>query len=677
MRAKNSSLAELLEGSKVLAVPLFQRRYSWGRPQWRALWTNLEEQYEYQAADANSGQPPMDHFIGSFVLSPVLADSTPPRILVVDGQQRLITVSALLAAIRDLRWNRASDASVRHWLEGDFTKAYLTNSLLAPTAENRFRVLPTQEDREDFFSTVGETPGRPTGAVGEAYRFFSKEARGRDFDGNPFDLERLTQTVLSRFNLVEIRTEQGDNVHRVFQTLNSSGVMLKQLDLLRNHFFMLLPTRADELYRSVWRDMELRLGESTLDKFFWASLVRYDTRVSRKTVFATMQARLARDRIESSEERVEKVLRRLNDDSVEYLKLVEPTEESRPLIRRRLEALERWGTDTYHPLGLRLLTASRDGELADDDLEVALLAIESFLVRRMLVGIPTNNLNRIFSAITGASAGRDVLAWLRESLSAAGRVWPDDATVHAAVRLRPFFFSGQPAQRVYVLQRLNEELSRSADQSSERGNALDLVRVASADDLEHWSLDELVTPDGVSIEPVQLLNSIGNAALVPKGQRLKAQEPLFARLEMLRSSQMPVNDDLANSEWTPRDILERSSRMAEAVLRIWPGPPLQVRPLRLPLISEDLALSIPVGAFTTVDDLAEYWSVPVATVLEQMTSWPVEALGRVRTNSEGETFAKILHDVEVSEPLLRRLSAGDLSRVAEEDDAQYLEQAAE
>ena len=101
MRAANSSMGELLEGSKVFVVPLFQRRYSWSRPQWRELWNSVCEQYEFEQAERLTGQAPVNHFIGSFVLTPAPGPQKPPtRILVVDGQQRLITVSVLLAALR-------------------------------------------------------------------------------------------------------------------------------------------------------------------------------------------------------------------------------------------------------------------------------------------------------------------------------------------------------------------------------------------------------------------------------------------------------------------------------------------------------------------------------------------------------------------------------------------------
>ena len=676
MRAQNTSVAELLEGSKVLAVPLFQRRYSWRRAQWRALWTNIREQYEYQAVEEQTGQQPVNHFIGSFVLNPVMGSASPPRILVVDGQQRLITISALLAAIRDLRWEKATQTHERNWLENDFTKTYLTNSTLNPNAGTRFRVLPTQEDRDDFSSIVGETPGSPAGSIGEAYRYFRKEARGTDYNDVPYDLDRLTNVILRRLSLVEILTEQGDNVHRVFQTLNSSGVMLKQVDLLRNHFFMLLPTHGDDLYRAVWRDMELRLGETAMDKFFWASLVPFDTRVARKTVFSTMQTRLAREGIEGSEERVETALRQLDRDSAEYLKLIEPTEEPRSAVSVRLEALSRWGTDTYYPLGLRLLTASREGAVSEADLGLAFLAIESFLVRRMLVGVPTNNLNRMFATLTGAVPSQGILEWLRDSLVSVGNIWPDDATVRASVAARPFFFSGQPGQRVFVLERINDWLSGETSGAPCERSSYELLHVMPAVKSESWPL-EGGEPEREERE--RLVNTLGNAVLVHKGSQTQSGAALGDMQAVLADEGLPVNTDVIRAEaWTTDDISKRSVDLADAILQIWPGPTSSGAATReVSAITEDLALSMPDGAFTTVEDLAEYWSVSEGEVRNALPQWSAESLSRIRREVGGSVLAEVPHESGDRERLGRRLTAEDLARLTEEDDAQNLEQAEE
>lgn len=679
MRASNSSMAELLEGSKVFAVPLFQRQYSWERDQWRALWRNIKEQYEFEGDELQSGAAPVNHFIGSFVLSPISTGGPPPRILVVDGQQRLITISVLLAALRDVRWEATRDPSVRRWLEDDFTKSYLVNSVLMPTPEKKFRVLPTQRDRDDFAATVENTPGTPSGRVGEAYRYFHAELRGKDSDGNAFDLERLTNVLLSRLTLIDVRTERGDNVHRVFQTLNSSGVRLKQIDLLRNHFFMLLPTRGEEIYLEVWRDMELRLGETAMDSFFWSSLVPYDRRVSRRTVFNVMQDRLDRDGLGNDEERVEALLRQLNRDSVQYLALNYPTEEPRPAIRERLLSLKAWGTDTYYPLGLALLKAERDQKITEIDLVASLLSVESFLVRRMLVGIPTNNLNRIFSTMTGSVPEANILKWLRQALATVGRPWPDDATVSASVVSRPFLFSGQPSQRVFVVRRIEEKLRASAELGDLSGEQLmELRRTMPPDLSKAWpatTAEEIDlatgirrTADEVRSAREKSAHTLGNVSLLLKGSPEVADEFTIRREQLLNQGFLFNEDIIRRSEWDPTTIEDRAIALARLVVAVWPGPSKSTDSFDSRASRSDrVILLLPEDGYCLVSDLAELWATSESEVAAQISEWPADARGRVRTSeAEPGTSAANLPT--------RRFTAADLARLVEVEDSDDLEQ---
>ena len=116
MKANETNLEELLEGKKQYLVPLYQRTYSWKQGNLEQLWEDLRQLVEHRR-----DQPHASHFIGSMVFAPT-TDPGPTGVkqyVIVDGQQRLTTLTLLLAAIRDHR-AQTEDASHRERLNEDY-----------------------------------------------------------------------------------------------------------------------------------------------------------------------------------------------------------------------------------------------------------------------------------------------------------------------------------------------------------------------------------------------------------------------------------------------------------------------------------------------------------------------------------------------------------------------------
>lgn len=265
MRAHEVDVMTLIQGTKQFLVPLYQRPYSWGDDQLGQLWTDiLAEADRVRDSEAGSG-----HFVGSVVLAPSphahSAGSNLSQWLVVDGQQRLTTLMVLLAAIRDHVQDDDPETAGRIDVE------YLINQFQQGDA--RLRLLPTQADRDPFRACILRLPGADVaGGIGDAYRRFRANLVAFDDPEDPNDVARVEQVVRQRLRLVEITAELGDNVHRIFQSLNNTGLKLSQADLLRNHLFMLLPTRAEQVYEDVWLPMQRAL-KADLELLIWLDMV--------------------------------------------------------------------------------------------------------------------------------------------------------------------------------------------------------------------------------------------------------------------------------------------------------------------------------------------------------------------------------------------------------------------
>ncbi len=164
------------------------------------------------------GQGP-GHFLGSVVLAPAPGVPALPQWVVIDGQQRLTTLSLALAALSEHLRGR-----------DDRTAAYVQEVYLVNRREHgeqRYKLLPTQSDRAAYLACVDGTPLAGDGSnIGEAYRFFQRKITEYDDPDDTEDLTFLEQALTSRLELVQIAADRGDNVHRIFESLNNTGMRL-------------------------------------------------------------------------------------------------------------------------------------------------------------------------------------------------------------------------------------------------------------------------------------------------------------------------------------------------------------------------------------------------------------------------------------------------------------------
>ena len=263
--ARETTLQELLEGSKQYQVPLYQRTYSWSKNQLERLWEDITK-----LADDRIDSPATTHFIGSLVLAP--SPSNGPagvqEFLVVDGQQRLTTLSVLLCAIRD---HRAEFEDPGH--RDRVNELFLQNKW--KPGQQRLKLLPTQADRPAYLACMDSTPqAGGSDPVGAAYRYFRAQLVDSDDPDDPLDIERIEDAVMSGLALVSVTAQIGDNAHRIFESLNNTGLRLTQGDLLRNYLFMRMPGRSERVYHALWLPLQEMLTSDELEQLFWLDLVR-------------------------------------------------------------------------------------------------------------------------------------------------------------------------------------------------------------------------------------------------------------------------------------------------------------------------------------------------------------------------------------------------------------------
>jgi alkylated DNA nucleotide flippase Atl1 len=607
VHAQETTFNELVQGEKQYQVPLYQRTYSWERGQLKQLWDDVQELVE----DRLEGRAPAAHFLGSVVLAPGrITAGGMQRWLVVDGQQRLTTLMLAFTALRDR--HRARGANHSEVKADRIHDLVLVNKYRG--GDDHYRLLPTQADRDAFIACVESSPraGGP-GNIGAAYRFFLSALTEGEEAGGEVWTDAVETVLSSLLSIVEITAAEGDNVYRIFESINNTGVGLSQSDLLRNYLFMCLPTRGESVYRNRWLPMQELLGPANLELLVWLDLVvSGNSRAKQSDIYRDQKRRL--EPLSTDEGALEEEIAALGRRAERLVRILQPEREADPDLREVLERLSRWGGQTHYPLALQLLERVDTGRATARQAAQALTYAESYMVRRLLTGYSTMGSNRVFMEMPKELEKDDdpaeaVRRFLSKNTTGA-RVWPDDEALREAIRTRPFYKAGRSNQRFEVLRRLEESYGGSEPVDYAKAH-LTVEHVLPQRPAHQW-LDLLAeeTEDGQTPDELHalLVHTLGNLTLSADNAKL-SNHPFRRKQEILDSSALRMNQTIAERErWGRAEILERAKDLAGRAVRLWPGPVAGTisaddewtgwKELRAAL------LAMPTGTWTTYGDIA-------------------------------------------------------------------------
>jgi hypothetical protein len=549
VKATETRLAELLQAPGQFEVPHFQRAYSWRRAQWDTLWADIQELYAL-----GTHQP---HFMGSVVLLNEAGDATNRTKLLIDGQQRLVTLSLFLAALRDEAQEAYSGLAQR------IHDTYLVDQSSSGQAQTR--IVCSYQDHEAFAAVIMRGEAAPGSAVLDAYQTFANDLGAR----GDADLAHLANVVLSQLRFVVITLDEADNPYRVFESLNAKGMPLTQGDLLRNYFFMRLPAAEhDEWFRTVWQPMQSRLGES-LDDFMHDYLAKDGEDVRAEEVYQAWRRRLAGLDVDG----VKAVLRDLAEWSVDYDRLLHLNREPDTDARRRLQWLGSWSETLKHPLLPFLLLVQSDirhGGLSPEAVADLLRAVQSFLARRVFTSASDADENQqLVELYNRTSGGTGRASAFIAALSQPSVGWPTDEELRTAMLTYRLYPRSHADQRQLLLMALEESYPQPM---RFRLNDFDTELISPLLPREEW-LHELGGDEDLHWSVV---GTIGNLTWIERGQSSRVPLRVAERLQHLRrqARRCPaLARDVAYGEgWSAEAIRNRSRQLAERAIAVWPGP---------------------------------------------------------------------------------------------------------
>ena len=613
--AREVTLQELLGGSYQYTVPLYQRTYSWGRPQWQRLWEDVVD-----VADHRRDNPSATHFIGSLVLAG-FRDNGPggvQRWLVVDGQQRLTTLTLLLAAVRD---HRAEHEGPMH--ADRVNEKYLVNKW--EDGDLRYKVLPTQADRGAYRGRIEHAPDAAEGSrISEAHQFFLTKLLGlsqpsADGEEEPLTLAEVESAVVAGLSIVSVTTGENDNAHRIFESLNNTGLKLTQGDLLRNYLFMQLPTRADEVYTTLWLPLQNLLSNEELETLFWLDLVQQDPKVRQTEIYAGQQRRM---RGLQDESQVRAEVERFLALGRLYDVMLRPEKEKDAAVRFRLARLRAWRTTTTFPITLHLMERRSLGDIDSDELARALLYLESYLVRRLVFGRYSDGLNSTLLAATADIQGQDDPAdALQRFLSSGRKHFASDDQIRQAVMTAPFYTTGRAAHRKLILRWIEESYGSKEPVDLDSATIEHVMPQTLTEEWERALAGQLEAHQDLREVHTELLHTLGNLTLTGYNSEL-SNGPFAVKRAELAKSGIRMNQEIsAEPVWGPAQIRARAERLADRIVGIWPGPSAEaasgVAHTAWQTLT-DAVEAIPDGSWTSYGELARLIGshpVPVGTYL--------------------------------------------------------------
>lgn len=516
--------------------------------------------------------------------------------VVVDGQQRLTSLMLALCAIRD-HLAAEDPRSVERINELHLINKYRDGDL-------RYRLLPTQVDREAFKACIEGYPhSDPDSRVGNAYQFFRAKLVDTDDPADDQDIRRIESVVLDRLSLVHIQVDKDDNAFRIFESINNTGMGLSQVDLIRNYVFMCLPTRSRHIYETYWLPTQKLLGPKGLDQLMYLVLVlEHGDEAQYKDAYRGHQDLLRATG--GDEELIEQYVKDLARRARYLHHILHPNGDS--AIDERLRFFNEWRSNTVYPVAMRLLELRDEGEASDKEVAEALGYIESFLVRRLIGGVSSANLNKIFMRVTRQLTGHEpVTDALRKALSAPRLYWSSNEQFRRDIREKAFYWQGRTAQQKLVLRRLEESYgAKERVDLSDKG--ISIEHILPQNPGIEW-LEELRSEGDPEVLHKELVHTLGNLTLTGYNSEL-GNMPFDRKKDFLAHSGLVMNQHIAKRErWGKAEILARAEEIADRAIEIWPAPVEtgSAGPSRDWTLLHAALAALPPGTWTSYGDVAE------------------------------------------------------------------------
>lgn len=557
MKATEAKLLEFIKKSNQFSIPIYQRLYSWTENECERLWNDI-------MTTGKSEIP--SHFIGSimYIEKGMYHISDPEPLLVIDGQQRLTTVSLLLEALARKIGN---DEIINGFSERKIREYYLINPL--EKGERKYKLLLSQNDRTTYISIIEqrEYPKEHSIRIKNIFEYFKDKVDKL----SESEIKNLCYGLLKLFIVDISLNRDNDNPQLIFESMNSTGKSLSQADLIRNFMLMRLNIETQtKLYEDYWRPMEVEFGQeaytSHFDSFMRHYLIMKTGNIPKiDEVYQEFKKYFYNHQVDNETE-----LKELKKYALYFCAMALDKEEDKNL-KEAFSDLRDLKVDVSYPLLLELYNDYKINILSKDDFIEIIRLIESYVFRRAVCGIPNKSLNKTFASFSKSIKKEKYLESVKAyfNLMTSYRRFPNDEEFTTELKYRDLY---NFRNRTYWLRRLENYDRKERLNVSEY--TIEHILPQNLKLNHDWV--QALGPDWQKIQQ-KYVHTIGNLTLT--GYNAEYSDKFFTdKRDMkggFKESPSKLNRGLANLDtWNEEKILQRAESLSEEALKVWKYPSL-------------------------------------------------------------------------------------------------------
>lgn len=536
------------KGKKTFNIPVYQRNYDWQEENCKKLFTDIENIIKHNEE--------IEHFLGTVVYVLTKVERDYEEYVLIDGQQRITSISLLLKALHEKIISEDTKESI--W------EQYLINK---KSPDNiRIRLKPIESDSVSYKQLIDNNDDSSNSNVCRNYKIF-KEL----LENSHYSVEQI-YSALYKIELVTIKLEKdkkSENPQLIFESLNSTGLSLTQADLIRNYLLMNSEYEKQTiLYKNFWLKIEIELTNNKISDFIRDFLTMKTGKIANKNKVYEEFKEYMRLQKELNEEAV---LEELVTYSTYYNWFLN-TNSNNEEVNEKLKHFKYLKNTTVYPLLLSVFEDTYYYKKLDENklLKIIDLLI-SYIFRRTICGYKTSSINKVFASIPKKilenQDEKDIYFKIEKNLMERRLETIFPRNEEFKINFIKYNFEKNKELLKYTLKELEEQISNNVINDVSN---LNIEYIMPENLNSEWKLE--LGEKKFENTHLEYLGTIGNSSLI-ENDLLRYNKNFKTKKEFYKKSNIEITKSIDDYQiWTDNEIKNRAEQLYEKSKEIWSIP---------------------------------------------------------------------------------------------------------